>query len=312
MMIAMNDHHLRVADAFWRKAFPTFWSTSCNWIGLWMWLLSSEWSESSLPRRGGGVKALRILTDVDLNRWIMKSCWFWIVSKLIIQTWPWCWLQTCWYSRASRWSEQWASLTAVWLTCNPLTFSTLEQNLNTWDREWSLKRLSFGRCWPNTEFWTNFARTSEGLRCVSTFSSDMTPSLRTSWIHKCLSSMCFDFLEMPRREAIVLPADESILIVIFTSLERIADFSSLMKCLIARDSTAAWVIAHNFASALECDIEAWVRLVDDRLTEKSVMSEPLVDLLDLWHLAQSESEKLTTSTGTNPCESAVGIWGSMT
>ena len=35
------------------------------------------------------------------------------------------------------------------------------------------------------------------------------------------------------------------------------------------------------ASALECDTDACVRLVEDRLTENNVMSEPLVDLLDL-------------------------------
>ena len=163
MIIAMHAHHLQVAGSFWMKALLTFWSASCNWIGIWMWPLSSERSESSLPRWGGGVKALRILTDADLNRWIMKSCWFWIASKLIIQTWHWCWLQTWWYSHACRWSEQWASLTAVWCMCVALTFSTPEQNLNTWDREWSLKRLIFGRCWPNTEAWTNFVRTSEGI-----------------------------------------------------------------------------------------------------------------------------------------------------
>ena len=38
--------------------------------------------------------------------------------------------------------------------------------------------------------------------------------------------MCFDFLEMPRREAIVLPAEESVLTMILTSLERIADLNS--------------------------------------------------------------------------------------
>ena len=102
--------------------------------------------------------------------------------------------------------------------------------------------------------------------------------------------MHFDFLEMPRREAIVFPADESVLSVIFTSLERIADFSSLMKCLNANDSTAAWVIAYNSASALEWDTEAWVRLVDEILTENNVIKDPLVDLRDLWHPAQSESE----------------------
>ena len=180
-----------------------------------------------------------------------ESCWSSRASKLIIQTWPWCWSQTCWYSRASRWSEQWASLTAAWFLFVVLTFSTPEQNLNTWDREWFLKRLSFGRCWPNTEAWTNFVRTSEGLRCVPTFSYDLMPSLRTSWIHKRLRSICFDFLEMPRREAIVFLADEPVLSVILISLERIADFSSLMKCLIASDSTAAWVITYNSASALE-------------------------------------------------------------
>ena len=74
------------------------------------------------------------------------------------------------------------------------------------------------------------------------------------------------------------------------SLERIADLSSLMKCLIANESTDAWVMAYNSASALECETDAWVRLVEDRLTENNVMSEPLVDLLDLWHPAQSESE----------------------
>ena len=92
------------------------------------WSSSSEWSEPSLPRRGGGAKALRILIEADLNRWIMKSCWSWRASKLIIQTWPWCWPHTCWYSRASRWSEQWASLTAAWylIRCLDLLYTWTE------------------------------------------------------------------------------------------------------------------------------------------------------------------------------------------
>ena len=288
MTLAMNDHQLRVGDTFWFRAFLTFWPAS----GIWAWVSSSEWSEWSLPRRGGGVKALRILIEADLNRWIMKSCWSWIASKLIIQTWPWCWPQTCWYGLARRWSEQWAFLTAAWFLSTILTFSTHEQYLNTWDREWSLSTLSFGRCWPNTEAWPNFVRTCEGLWCAPIFSSDMMPSLRTSWIHKCLSSMCFGFLEIPWREAIILPADESVFSVIFTSLEkkRIAYLISLMKCLIASDSTAAWVIAYNSASALEWDTDAWVRLVDEMLTERNVINDPLVDRRDLWHPAQSESE----------------------
>ena len=284
MMNAMSDLHLRVADTFWMKALVTLWS-SFTWICIWTLLSSPEWSEwleSSLPRRGGGVNDYEFVPEADLNRWIMKSWWSWNASKLIIQTWPCCWTHTWWYSRASRWSLSWLSLTAPWLPWNEVTFATPDPTLNTWDNEWSLKRLSLGRWLPNTGAWTNFVRTSEGLWWVPTFSSDMTPSLRMSWIHKCLSSMCFDFL--------VLSADESVLRVIFTSLERIADFSSLMMCLIANESTAAWAMAYSSASALECETDAWVQLFEDRLTENNVMSEPLVDLLDLSHPAQSESE----------------------
>ena len=165
MMNAMNVHHLLVAEAFWMTWFS------------WICIRTSEWLESwfSLPRRGGGVKALWILLDADLNRWITKSCWFWNkTSKLIIQTWPWCWAQT-WCSRASLWSSTWLPL---WLW-RPWT-RTIELTLNTWDNDESLKRLSLGRWLPNTDAWTNLVRMSEGLWWVPTFSNDMTPSPRMS------------------------------------------------------------------------------------------------------------------------------------
>ena len=180
MMNAMNVHHLLVAEAFWM----TWFSLICIW--------TSEWLESwfSLPRReGGGVKVRWILPEADLNLWITKSCWPWNASKLIIQTWPWCWAQT-WCNRAGLWSSTWLPL---WLW-RPRT-RPIELTLNTWDNDESLKRLSLGRWLPNTDAWTNLVRMSEGLWWVPTFSSDMTPSLRMSWIHKCLSSMCFDLFE---------------------------------------------------------------------------------------------------------------------
>ena len=104
----------------------------------------------------------------------------------------------------------------------------------------------------------------------------------------CLESIeawaqCALILEMPRRDAIVFPAEESVLTMILTSLERIADLNSWMKCLIASDSTDAWVIACSSASADECDTDACVLLVDALLTDNIVIAEPLVDLLDFWH-----------------------------
>ena len=95
---------------------------------------------------------------------------------------------------------------------------------------------------------------------------------------------------MPKRDAIVFCAEESVVIVILASRERIADFNFWMKCLVASDSTVAWVIAYSSASADEWDTEAWVLLVDAILTENSVISDPLVDLLDFWHPSESESE----------------------
>ena len=170
------------------------------------------------------------------------------------------------------------TVTSSFTGLNIVTLSTPKPHLKTWDKAGSLKRLSFGRTWPRTAAWTNFVRTSDGLWWVPTFSSKM-PSLRMSWIHRCLSSMCFDFLDMPKRDAVAFRAEESVSTVILTSLERIADLNSWMKCLIASDSTVAWVIAYSSALADEWDTEAWV-LVDALLTENNVMSDLLVDLRD--------------------------------
>ena len=38
--------------------------------------------------------------------------------------------------------------------------------------------------------------------------------------------MCFDSLETPNRDAIVFPAEESVLTVTLTSLEKISDLNS--------------------------------------------------------------------------------------
>ena len=151
MMSAVNTHHLLIAVTFW---LTQFWF---SWICIW----TSEWPESwfSLPRReGGGVKALWIRLDADLNRWITKSCWPWKTSKLIIQTWPWCWAQT-WCNRASLWSAAWHSLRSLWRSG---TWPT-ELTLHTWDNDGSLKRLSLGRWLPNTEAWTKLGANVWGI-----------------------------------------------------------------------------------------------------------------------------------------------------
>ena len=72
-----------------------------------------------------------------------------------------------------------------------------------------------------------------------TFASEMIPSLRTSWIHRCLSSMCFDSLEMPRSEAIDFLAEELVLTMILRFSKTIFESNSWMKCLSASDSTDA-------------------------------------------------------------------------
>ena len=105
----------------------------------------------------------------------------------------------------------------------------------------ALQRFSFGRCWHRTAAWTNLASASDRLLWVPTYSSEMTPALRMSWIQRCLGSICFAFLDMPRRVAIVLP-EESVLTTVCTSLEWVLDKHSCMKCLIANDSTDGWVI----------------------------------------------------------------------
>ena len=241
----MNNHLCVAEESSWGL-------TSC-WTPE---LPESRDSEFSLPRRGGGVNACLIRTDASLNIWVRVSWWSWNESKSGIQIWPrdkrwpWCWPQPCWYT-FERTSWAWLLLTSSLTSLIAAIFSTPEQYLWTWDKLGSLKRLSFGRCWPRTAAWTNFVSTSDGLRWVRAFSSDMNLSLRMSWNHTCLSSMFFDFLEMPRHEAIVFPAEESVLTMILISLERIADLKSWMKCLIASDSTDAWVIAYNSASADE-------------------------------------------------------------
>ena len=142
------------------------------WVHIWVWLML-------------------------LKFWVRIFCWSWKESSSNIQIWP-CeicwpcfWPQTFWYTllllielrEHGCWHLPWQA----W----------------TWSKLVFLKWLSFRRCWPRTAAWTNFVSTSDGLWWGPTFSSEMTPSLRISWIHRCLSSICFDYLEMPRRKAIV-------------------------------------------------------------------------------------------------------------
>ena len=187
MMSAMNAHHLRVA-------VETFWMTWFCSTGVISWTSERPESWFSLPRReGGGVKALRILLEADLNRWIMKSCWSWNASKLIIQTWPCCWAHA-WCSRASLWSSTWLPLWSLW---KPWTCA-IELTLNTWVNEESLERLSLGRWLPNTEDWTNFVRTSEGLWWVPMFQVTWLlhwecPESTNVWARCALTSLkCLD------------------------------------------------------------------------------------------------------------------------
>ena len=142
---------------------------------------------------------------------------------------------------------------------------------------WIDLKSKFLKLWAKNGFsglvaWAEwgFCLLFSGLWWVPTFSSEMTPRLRMSWIHRCLSSICFDFLEMPRREAIVFLLKNRLWqwsSRFLTSLEGIAVLHSWMKCLIASDSTAAWVIAYNSASVDEWDIDACVLLSEAMLTE---------------------------------------------
>ena len=162
--------------------------------------------------------------------------------------WPWCWLQACWYTLESTWfALQFVfslTVTSSFFDLTVLIFSTPRPYLKTWDNVGSLKRLSFGGCQARTAAWTNFVSTSDGLWCVPTlfkWDDAFTENILKS--HRCLSSMCFDFLQCLTLMPSSSPADESVLTVILTSLERIADLHSWVKRLIASDSTVAWVIA---------------------------------------------------------------------
>ena len=256
-------------------------------------LLETLDSNDSLPRRGGGVNACLILTEASLNLWVSISCWSWKESKSNIHTWPekrwpWCWLQACWCTlERTLWHVcvHWYPYSHLsWLTWLSWPSPHLSNTWKPWDKLESLKRLSFGRCWVII---ADQEQQLERSLWAHLMDSDESPLSLVKWLlslHECLESIdawsqyALTFSRCLSRDAIVLPAEESVLIMILTYLERIADLNSWMKCLIASDSTVAWVIAYSSASADEWETEACVRLDDALLTEDNVISEPQAHL----------------------------------
>ena len=101
------SEHLWVAEV---DDSANWWLTccSCFWMNNWFWTrgLAAESlkSDSSLPRRGGGVNALLIELEACRNLKARTSFLSWWESRWNIQTWPfvhslpWCWRLTCWYA----------------------------------------------------------------------------------------------------------------------------------------------------------------------------------------------------------------------
>ena len=253
----------------WKMIFIL--NTSIIWIS-WLWQhapSTRRWCECSPDSSWGMPESL------SKNLWDSKELKSSIQTWPLTRRWPRCCLQACSYTLESTWFTlrfvSSLTMTSFSFDLTVLTIATPSPYFNAWDKAGSLKRLSLGRCWPRTAAWTNFVSTSDGLWWVPTFSSDMIPSLRTSWIHRCLSSICFDFLEIPSLDAIVFPAYESVLrlmTVILTSCERIADLNSWMiwywslcsacRCNSDWEQSKQWPASWSPWSLISCPIRIWI------------------------------------------------------
>ena len=69
--------------------------------------------------------------------------------------------------------------------------------------------------------------------------------------------MCFDFLEVPNLHAIIFPAEESVLTVILTSWDRIADLNSWMK-----RSIRGWNLRLHDEDEVSCLIDILEKMLE--------------------------------------------------
>ena len=70
---------------------------------------------------------------------------------------------------------------------------------------------------------------------------------------RCLSSMCFAFLDAPMRVAMLLPAEESVWILMLIFLVLVSSISRFRRC---SASVVPVLMAYSSASALESAIVA--------------------------------------------------------